>query len=104
MLLQYNYLFLNILDYLYICDVVKPTSWFMDDILNYNRIKEMLVKHNKTSKALAEYLKVHEPTVSTWCTNNSQPSVKTLFKIAKFLKIEASELLSPMNSLNKIKK
>jgi transcriptional regulator with XRE-family HTH domain len=75
----------------------------MKDLYTYNRIKEMLVKHGKTSKALAEHLKVHEPTVSSWCTNNNQPSIKTLFKIAKFLKIEAFELLTTMSSLNKIK-
>jgi putative transcriptional regulator len=74
------------------------------NLMSYNRIKEMLAKYQKTSKALAEYLKVHEPTVSSWCTNNNQPSIKTLFKIAKFLNIEASELLTPMNNLKKIKK
>jgi len=66
---------------------------------NFNRIKEMLVKKDKTSKALAEYLKVKPPTVSAWCTNTNQPSMQTLFKIAKFLDVEAFELITPLKDI-----
>jgi len=63
---------------------------------NFNRIKEILAKKGKTNKALAEYLKVKPPTVSAWCTNTNQPSIPTLFKIAKFLDVEAFELITPL--------
>jgi transcriptional regulator with XRE-family HTH domain len=74
------------------------------EMFTYNRIKEMLAKQKKTSKALAVYLGVYEPTVSSWCTNHNQPSIKKLYKIARFLGIEATDLLSPVNEIKKIKK
>ena len=60
----------------------------------YNRIKIALVEGKKTNKQLADYLKVKPETVSRWCTNDSQPSIATLYKIAAFLKIKPSQLLS----------
>lgn len=67
--------------------------------LTYNRIKEFLAKYRKTNIQLAEYVGRHEQTVSGWCTNNSQPDIGTLFKIADFLNVEASELLTPRKDL-----
>lgn len=59
----------------------------------YNRIKVLLAEKKKTNKELAGYLKVRPATVSRWCTNDSQPSIATLFRIAKFLEVKVSALL-----------
>lgn len=59
----------------------------------YNRIKVALVENKKTNKELADYLKIDPTTVSRWCTNDSQPTVATLFEIAKFLNVKARDLL-----------
>jgi transcriptional regulator with XRE-family HTH domain len=58
----------------------------------YNRIKLALVEKNKTNKALADHLGIGPVTVSRWCTNDSQPSIPTLFKIADFLDIKVKDL------------
>ena len=60
----------------------------------YNRIKIVLVENKKTNKELATYLKVKPETVSRWCTNDSQPTIATLFKIAKLFGIRVSDLLA----------
>lgn len=59
----------------------------------YNRIKIVLIEKEKTSKWLAEALGKDKSTVSRWCTNDMQPSIETLFEIAKVLEVEARELL-----------
>ena len=61
--------------------------------LNLNRIKAVLAEKNKNGKDLAGYLDKTESTVSRWCTNEVQPSVETLYEIAKFLKVDIRELL-----------
>lgn len=61
--------------------------------VEYNRIKIVLVENKKTNKELASYLKVKPETVSRWCTNDSQPTIATLFKIASFFKVKVSALL-----------
>jgi transcriptional regulator with XRE-family HTH domain len=47
-----------------------------------NRLKVVLVEQKRTGS-----------TVSRWCTNESQPSLETLFKIAKVLGVDVKELL-----------
>ena len=59
----------------------------------YNRIKVVLVENKKTNKELANFLKVKPETVSRWCTNDSQPTIATLFKIASFFRVKVSVLL-----------
>ena len=59
----------------------------------YNRIKYVLAEKDKTSIYLASELKVAAETVSSWCTNSSQPSIKRLFEIAKVLDVEVRSLL-----------
>lgn len=59
----------------------------------YNRIKIVLLEKEKTNLWLAERLDVSKTTVSKWCTNDNQPTIETLFKIAKVLGIEVCELL-----------
>lgn len=58
-----------------------------------NRLKIVLVEQNITGKWLAETLGKNEATVSRWCTNESQPSLETLVKIANVLKVDVKDLL-----------
>lgn len=62
----------------------------MEDV---NRLKLVLVEKKKTSKWLAEELKVNPSTVSKWCTNTSQPPLETLIQIAQLLNVEVTELI-----------
>lgn len=61
--------------------------------MDLNRLKVVLVEKKKTGKWLAETLGKNEATVSRWCTNESQPSLETLFEIAKVLDVDIKELL-----------
>ena len=65
----------------------------MKDKAPINRIKVVLVENGKTNKWLAEQMNVAPTTVSKWCTNNCQPTVATLMKIAEVLGVEITELL-----------
>ncbi|RYY00532.1 XRE family transcriptional regulator [bacterium] len=59
----------------------------------YNRIKAVLAEKGKTNRDLADALKIAPETVSSWCTNSAQPSIKKLFEISVYLDIEAGDLL-----------
>lgn len=59
----------------------------------YNRIKVVLAEKRRTNKWLAEVLDKDPATVSKWCTNNSQPSVELLYKIAEALDTDVKDLL-----------
>ena len=61
--------------------------------LNLNRIKVVLIEHNKTGKWLSEELGVNPATVSKWCTNTTQPDLYTLKKMAELLQIDIKELI-----------
>lgn len=61
--------------------------------MELNRLKVILVEKKRTGKWLAETLKKNEATVSRWCTNESQPSLETLFAVAKALRVDVRELL-----------
>lgn len=63
--------------------------------IKYNRIKTALTEAGKQSSELAEFMKVHETTVSDWCTNTNQPSVQVLFEISRFLRMNVRKLLVP---------
>src|SRR5882757_6115570 len=67
----------------------------MQTIKKYNRIKVELTEAGKLNSELAAYLGVHASTVSDWCTNTNQPSIKDLYRIAEFLKIDVRSLLVP---------
>jgi transcriptional regulator with XRE-family HTH domain len=58
-----------------------------------NRIKAVLAERNKTNKELAKHLGKTEATVSRWCTNDVQPTIETLYEIAKYLKVPLRELV-----------
>jgi transcriptional regulator with XRE-family HTH domain len=59
-----------------------------------NRIKVVLVEKSLSSKWLAEQLGKNEATISRWCTNDVQPPLTTLVKIADVLKVSVIELLN----------
>ena len=58
-----------------------------------NRIKVMLVEKNKTARWLSKELGKDPTTVSKWCTNQSQPTLEILFKIADLLEVDYTELV-----------
>ena len=59
----------------------------------YNRIKAVLAEERKTNMWLADKLDMSPNTVSKWCTNQMQPTIETLFRIASVLNVEARDLL-----------
>jgi len=59
----------------------------------YNRIKAVLAEKGKTNIWLAEELGKNKTTVSKWCTNDVQPTIETLFTVAKVLNVDVRELL-----------
>ena len=62
--------------------------------MDFNRLKVILAENKKTGKWLAERLGKNEATVSRWSTKESQPSIETLFKIAKILDVNVRRLLT----------
>jgi DNA-binding Xre family transcriptional regulator len=58
-----------------------------------NRIKVVLVEQKKTGKWLAEQIGKDPATVSKWCTNTSQPDLRTLLEIAKCLEVDVKDLI-----------
>lgn len=64
------------------------------EIERINRLKVVLVEQNRTGKWLAEQLGKNEATVSRWCSNNAQPSLEMLVKIASILKIDPRSLIN----------
>jgi transcriptional regulator with XRE-family HTH domain len=61
--------------------------------MTYNRLKAVLAEQRKTNLWLAEALDKNKATVSKWCTNEIQPSIETLFRIAEVLTIDVRDLL-----------
>ena len=59
----------------------------------YNRIKAVLAEKGKTNIWLAEEMERNKTTVSKWCTNDVQPTIETLFNIAKVLDVDVRDLL-----------
>ena len=59
-----------------------------------NRIKVVLVEQGVTSAELAKALGKNPVSVSRWCTNETQPSLETLFDVADYLKVDIAELLN----------
>ena len=65
------------------------------DKLVINRLKIVLVEQGKTNKWLANALRKNTSTISRWCTNEMQPSLETLLRIAEVLEVDIRELLVP---------
>ena len=59
----------------------------------YNRIKIVLAEQDKSSSWLADQVGVNKSTVSRWCSNGMQPTVKMLYTIAEVLEVDVRELL-----------
>ena len=57
-----------------------------------NRIKVILAEKQLTNKWLADELHRDQTTVSRWVTNISQPSFKTMIKIANALNVTLDDL------------
>ena len=62
--------------------------------MDINRLKIVLVEKKKTSKWLAEQLKVNPSTVSKWCNNTSQPPLESIISISKLLNVDIKELIN----------
>ena len=60
---------------------------------NINRIKVVLVEKHRTNKWLAAQLNIAPSTVSKWCTNDAQPSLVTLMRVAILLDAKVDDLL-----------
>ncbi len=73
---------------------IMSTNSINIDTDRINRIKVVLVEHNRTGKWLAEQLGKNEATVSRWCSNSSQPSLEMLVLIASILNVDPRELIS----------
>ena len=59
----------------------------------YNRIKAVLAENRKTNLWLSSELQVNRTTVSKWCTNEVQPTMESLFRIADALEVNVRDLL-----------
>lgn len=70
----------------------------------YNRIKIALLERQKTGKWLGEKLGKSDVTISRWTSNNSQPSIETLYAIAEILNMDARDLLIPADTSSKYPK
>jgi transcriptional regulator with XRE-family HTH domain len=64
---------------------------------NVNRLKVVLVEHNRTGKWLAEQLGKDPSTISKWCSNTTQPPLDILINIAKLLEVDIKELINEKN-------
>lgn len=64
-----------------------------------NRLKVVLAEKNNTNRQLAEKLGKDEATISKWCTNNLQPNLEMLIKIAQVLEVEVQELIRVPNKI-----
>ena len=59
----------------------------------------MLAEKKITNRQLAEKLGKDEATISKWCTNNLQPNLEMLIKIAQVLEVEVQELIRVPNKI-----
>lgn len=64
-----------------------------------NRLKVVLAEKKITNRQLAEKLGKDEATISKWCTNNLQPNLEMLIKIAQILEVEVQELIRVPNKI-----
>jgi transcriptional regulator with XRE-family HTH domain len=69
--------------------------FLMDEKIQYNRIGPVMVEKGVRNKELADYLGVTEHTVSRWRTNDQQPSIEMLNRIANYLHVDVRILMVP---------
>jgi putative transcriptional regulator len=61
--------------------------------MKLNRIKEILTEKGITQYQLSKSSKIGYPLITAYYHGKREPSLKTLFKIAKALKVDPRELL-----------
>lgn len=59
-----------------------------------NRLKILLAEKKKTNKWLCERLGFNPTTVSKWCTNSSQSSLKMVLKMMEILDADISKIIN----------
>lgn len=67
--------------------------------INYNRISIVLAERRLKNKDLADRIGLTEGRISKYTTNASQPSVITLFKIARALNCQVGDLLERVENV-----
>lgn len=65
-------------------------------MVKINRLKVVLVEKERSGKWLADQLGKSTCTISKWCSNTTQPDLQTLTRIAQLLKVDARDLLIPL--------
>jgi transcriptional regulator with XRE-family HTH domain len=63
----------------------------------YNRIKDVLDAKGMTVSDLGVHIKKSRVVVSNYVHNNTQPSIKVLFKIAQVLHVSPKDLLNEIS-------
>lgn len=58
-----------------------------------NRLKAVIDEKKRTNKWPDELLGKDPATVSKWCTNSSQPTLKNLMDITQCLKVSINDLV-----------
>ena len=62
--------------------------------IQINRIKIVLTETGHSNIWLSKKISKNPTTVSRWCTNDSQPTLETLYQIAQILDVDIRELLN----------
>ena len=64
------------------------------EVKDINRLKVVLVEKKRPAAWLAGELGVSPVTISKWCSQKTQPDLKTLARIAELLEVDKRELLT----------
>ena len=67
--------------------------------MEINRLKVVLAERKRKNIWLADRIGKNQTTISQWCTNQRQPSLETLIKIACVLEVDARELINPTKNI-----
>lgn len=67
--------------------------------MEINRLKVVLAERKRKNIWLADRIGKNQTTISQWCTNQRQPSLETLIKIASVLEVDARELINPTKNI-----
>lgn len=65
-----------------------------------NRLQVVLVEERVKQNELAGALHLNPNTISSWCRNETQPSLMQLYNISKFLRINMQRLIQPTDWSN----
>jgi putative transcriptional regulator len=78
--------------YTHLCLMAKRKT--KSSPVSYNRIKEVLEEKERSQTWLAEQMDLDFVTITRYVNNIRQPTIATLFEIAKILKVNPRELLN----------